>query len=95
MQSLTPVDAAAARSKDHIKIYVSGAVAHPGQYSVDKGISLLAAIAVAGGNTEYADLRKTKISRTGQADRIISDKNAFKDTLLEEGDIVGVPQSSF
>lgn len=83
----------AAPPKEQIKIYVSGPVAKPGQYSVDKDISLLAAIAVAGGPTEYADLNKIKIQRPGQEDQIIPDKSAFKDVILADGDVVVVPQS--
>ena len=80
-------------TKEQIKIYVSGMVAKPGEYITDKNISLLAAIAVAGGTTEYADSKKTKISRTGQEDKIIEDKSTFKDVILADGDIVVVPQS--
>jgi len=83
----------AAPAKEQIRIYVSGPVAKPGQYSVDKDISLLAAIAVAGGPTEYADLKKIKITRTGQEDQIIPDKSTFKDVILADGDVVVVPQS--
>jgi protein involved in polysaccharide export with SLBB domain len=80
-------------SKEQIKIYVSGSVAKPGEYVADKNISLLAAIAVAGGTTEYADSKKIKISRTGQDDKIIEDKSTFKDVILSDGDVVVVPQS--
>jgi len=72
---------------------VSGLVAKPGEYIADKNISLLAAIAVAGGTTEYADSKKIKISRTGQEDKIIEDKSTFKDVILSDGDVVVVPQS--
>jgi protein involved in polysaccharide export with SLBB domain len=80
-------------TKEQIKIYVSGLVAKPGEYIADKNISLLAAIAVAGGTTEYADNKKIKISRSGQEDKVIEDKTTFKDVILADGDIVVVPQS--
>lgn len=78
---------------DQITIYVSGPVANPGKFSVSKNISLLAALAVAGGPKDTADLKKIKITRTGQKDQVVTDKNAFKDILLADGDVVVVPQS--
>lgn len=83
----------ASEKRSEIKIYLSGEVSHPGQYTVDKDISLLAALAVAGGPTQVANLKKVKISKTGQEDQIVSDKDAFKDVILAEGDTVVVPQS--
>lgn len=84
---------AGASEDGKMKVYITGAVAKPGQYVVDEGISLLAAMAVAGGATDYAELQKVRISRTGQKDRLIADKGTFKDVVLSHGDIVVVPRS--
>lgn len=82
-------------SGETIKIYVSGQVVKPGQYDVENDISLLAALAVAGGPTDYADVKRVRISRRGQKDRLITDQSTFKDVILEDKDVVIVPQSSW
>ena len=79
--------------RQKITIYVSGEVANPGCYQVEKDISLLAALAVAGGPTEFADLIKSVISRPGVEDRAAADKNTFKDVVLGDGDIIVISKS--
>ncbi len=79
--------------KNQATIFVSGDVARPGQYSVAKDTTLLAAIAVAGGFKETANQQKITISKAGQEDRVVTDKSKFKDIILAEGDVVIVPQA--
>lgn len=79
--------------RQKITIYVSGEVAKPGRYEVERDISLLAALSVAGGPTDYADLKKTLISRAGVEDRTAADKNTYKDVVLGDGDVVVIPKS--
>lgn len=68
---LTRIEAAiqsnrsAASDEEQIKIYISGEVKNPGQFVVDKDISLLAALAIAGGPTESAHLKKIVIKKKG------------------------------
>lgn len=88
---------------DHlINVFVYGEVRNPGviSYRQSKKITLLQAIAQAGGTTEWASksnvLIKRKDSKTGKEVKIpvklksiLSGKNS--DILLEEGDVVIVP----
>ena len=83
----------AAVQPDQMRIYVTGQVAKPGGFLVERNLSVLAALALAGGPTESADLGKVVISHTGQEDRVLPDKKAFKDVILTEGDVVVVPPS--
>lgn len=92
-QRAAKLHTADAQPTEKMTIYVSGAVRQPGQFTVAKNISLLAALAVAGGPNDYADLKKLKIAQPGQDERIITDKDTFKDVTLVEGDTVIVPQS--
>ena len=43
------------------EFYITGAVARPGRYTLDAGMDLLEAIAVAGGYSQNADLKKVRI----------------------------------
>lgn len=79
--------------KNQATIFVTGKVARPGQYTVARDTSLLAAIAVAGGFDNYANQKMVTISKAGQEDRIITDSSTFKDILLAEGDVVIVPET--
>jgi len=65
----------------------------PGEYEVENGITLLAVLAVAGGPTEYADLKSIKISRTGQEDQAVAEMSTFEDAILSDGDGYVVAQS--
>jgi polysaccharide biosynthesis/export protein len=89
-----------------LNVFVFGEVRTPGAvpFKVSKGISLVQAIAQAGGQTENASLGrvvvKRKDPRTGKETKwtinvkdIINNKRA--DMKLREGDIVFVPESFF
>ncbi len=87
-------------------VYVFGEVRNPGAITVraSKGITLLQAIAQAGGTTENASLRgvvvKRKDPKTGREDKmtvnikdILNNKRA--DMKIREGDVIYVKQSIF
>ena len=88
------------------QVSVMGEVNTPGKYDMpeQKEITLLEAIAMAGGFTEDADKNKTRVMRTKEDEqetiiirvRDITEKGEKeKDIVLEPGDVVFVPESFF
>ena len=82
------------------KVYVTGQVAHPGSYSLASPRTVLQAIAMAGGLTEYAESDNISIARTEQGRTRVfkfNYKNVSKGKTLEQniqlqpGDTVMVP----
>lgn len=55
------------------KVYVLGNVEHPGEIKVQSGLTVLQALALSGGFTPYADVKKIKVFRAAEGG----------DTLLE------------
>ena len=88
-----------------VYIYVDGAVRTPGRLEelASRPISVLQAIAKAGGVTERANLKSIQILRRGsdgtQADLRVSLKRIRQgkdpDPVLEDGDVVVVPETFF
>ena len=85
--------ALSANTKEQIKIYISGEVKNPGQFMVDKDITLLGALAVAGGPTESAYLKKIVIKKKEQDEPVIA--LATSSAPLSEGDVITVPEKIF
>lgn len=87
------------------KVYILGQVKHPGSYEIpaERGLTVLEAIALAGGFTNVAAADRTRILRTTPetpetilvkaSDITKGDKS--KDILLEPNDIVFVPETLF
>jgi protein involved in polysaccharide export with SLBB domain len=75
------------------KVYVSGEVRTPGGFPYEKGLTMHKAITLAGGFTDKAAERRTKVLRTinGQQQSI---RVKLDDPVLPE-DIIVVPQSFF
>jgi polysaccharide export outer membrane protein len=99
---LQPKDSIIIPVDQTLSVYVYGQVRNPGviQFQQSKRITLLQAIAQAGGTTEWAKssrvLIKRKNKKTGNEMKIpINLKNLIKgkisDIVLEEGDVVIVP----
>jgi len=86
------------------EILVLGQVARPGAYPIEENMSILEAIAEAGGYTETASLRKVTVHRksgdeTGrviEADlkQLMTEDYSGKEVILEPGDVVYVPEKS-
>jgi len=87
--------------KEHSKISVLGAVEKPGAYELKTGLSIIDAIAMAGGFTEKAD--KTKVRRIREKEgkketieinvnTIAKDVYAGKEIMLEPGDVIIVEE---
>lgn len=82
------------------KIYVVGMVNTPGEYVLEKDITVLQAIAMAGGFTEWAKKDEIVIVRRnpqGQSriafdyDRVVSGKDIKQNILLQPDDVIIVP----
>jgi len=71
--------------------YVFGEVENPGKYEWEKGITVLQAIATAGGLTEKAAVRRTKVVREQGGGQV---KVKMTDPVLPD-DTVMVPESFF
>ena len=88
------------------QVSVIGEVKSPGKYALpgEKEMTLMQAIAMAGGFTKFADLTKTKIMRMEDGKKktiVINAKDITergdkdKDIILQAEDIVVVPESFF
>jgi polysaccharide biosynthesis/export protein len=88
------------------QVSVIGEVNNPGKYDMpsEKGVTLLEAVAMAGGFTKDADINNTKIMRVedGEKETIkirvkdITEKGEKdKDIILKADDIVYIPESFF
>ncbi len=91
------------REHNSSKIYVLGQVARPGPYPFDGRMTVIDAVALAGGTTKLADADDTRVTRTGadgkqtvvivRAGSIGQGKEP--DVALQPGDIVFVPETPF
>jgi polysaccharide export outer membrane protein len=68
-------------------------VTRPGEFVYKPGMSLLAAVAAAGGYTYRADKSRVFIRRSGDALETVYDLNA--DLIVLPGDVVRVPEIHF
>ncbi|NKB24049.1 MAG: hypothetical protein GKR87_06680 [Kiritimatiellae bacterium] len=79
--------------------YVRGEVKTPGRFPIDNvGVTLVQAIAIAGGYTDFANAKKVKIIRGRETlTRNLRDleKNPEKDEDINAGDVIVVPRSIF
>lgn len=75
------------------KFYVNGEVKKPGDYSYEKGLTIHKAITMAGGFTDKAAERRTKVLRVLNG-RELSIRVRLEDLVLPD-DIIVVPQSFF
>jgi len=85
-------------------IIVLGQVVRPGAYPMEEGITLLEAVATAGGYTEGAALQKVTITRKRDTERprvikvdlkeVMAEGGRGGDVVLEPGDLVYFPKKS-
>ena len=82
------------------RIFVTGKVGKPGAIGAEAPISVLQALALAGGFTDFANLAETVIIRNTGEDstlfrfnypEVIKGKNFTQNMLLKSGDVVVVP----
>lgn len=79
-------------------VYLVGQVARPGAYEVQRGWTVVQAIAFAGGVTPRADLRNSQLLRQDQTvpldlERVLLRGEVREAPALEPGDVVVVPES--
>ena len=82
------------------RVFVTGKVAKPGAIEVEKPISVLQALSLAGGAVEFANMEDIVIIRNTGEDstlyrfnypEVIKGKNFSQNMLLKSGDVVVVP----
>jgi polysaccharide export outer membrane protein len=88
------------RTINSLKVYVTGKVTTPGAYPLTGTLTVLQALALSGGVTEYADQKNITILRTsnGQAQQfkfnykdVSRGRNLEQNLILRPGDTVVVP----
>ena len=86
------------------QIYIMGQVVRPGAYRYKKGMTVIEAIALAGGMTQIAAQNSVKLIRTVDGEKkiitvpvgsILGSGDKSQDVPLEEEDTVVVPESFF
>lgn len=84
------------------KVFVLGEVKNPGPYTFEENMTVIAAVAKAGGTSALAAPNKTVVSREheGKQIRVIAKvadigRGEASDMVLQPGDIVFVPESLF
>lgn len=78
--------------------FVQGEVRVPQRYPLVTGTTIMQAIAVAGGYTEFADPKKVMLTRSGVVRTINMrdiERNPTQDFMIESGDVIRVPRSIF
>ncbi|WP_310634326.1 MULTISPECIES: polysaccharide biosynthesis/export family protein [unclassified Paraburkholderia] len=82
------------------KIQVTGDVKTPGPLAVsDVPLSLVDAITRSGGTTDNADINRVRLTRNGKlyvldANRMLDSGDATQNVMLQDGDIINVPDRS-
>ncbi|MFU8814066.1 MAG: polysaccharide biosynthesis/export family protein [Pseudomonadales bacterium] len=83
-----------------LRIYVSGRVQNPGQYTVGRYVDVLQAISLAGGLTPFADERSISVIRRVDGREVVFDfnyrevqrgRNLEQNIMLQPDDVVVVP----
>jgi len=72
--------------------FVRGEVRAPGRYPLSSGLTLMQALAAAGGYTEFANPRRVQILRGGTTITVDA-RDPDQDMAIETGDIIVVPRS--
>jgi len=90
--------------KEYAKVYVLGQVKNPGAYELKSGLTVIGAIAMAGGLTDIASGNSTKIIRTHKGkketiqvpiDSILKGGDTSRDIVVQPDDTIVVPESFF
>jgi len=78
---------------DYRPFYIFGEVKSPGSYPYSSGMTVISAIAVAGGFTYRARKNRIQIVRGSDDNRVELQVN--DDTLIQPGDVIEVPERFF
>ncbi len=79
--------------RDYRPFYILGEVKEPGNYPYVNGMTVLNAVALAGGYTYRARKKRLLITRANDAER--AEQPATENTVVFPGDIVRVPERFF
>lgn len=74
-------------------VFILGEVSKPGQYPYQPGMSVVTAVAVAGGFTYRAVTNRFSIVRAGQGGSV--EGSATRETLIQPGDVITVYERTF
>lgn len=75
-------------------IFVTGQVKRPGVYRYEPGITLIKAVTMAGGFTDFASQGRIKITRKNDLEEVVLERVKMNE-LLQDGDVVEVPEGFF
>ncbi|MDP9123158.1 MAG: polysaccharide export protein EpsE, partial [Pseudomonadota bacterium] len=76
------------------QIYLYGEIQHPGAMRLERGMTVMQAIAAGGGATPRGTLKGLKINRRGPDGRIQTIEPSMEDTL-KDGDVMYIRESLF
>ena len=76
------------------QIYMYGEIQHPGALRLERGMTVMQAIAASGGATPRGTLKGLKITRRGPDGRIQTIEPSMEDTL-KDGDVMYIRESLF
>jgi len=86
------------------QILILGQVTRPGAYPMEESLTVLEAVAIAGGYTESAALKKVTVIRQSRAEtpkvikvnlkKVIAKGDRSRDIILEPGDVVHLPKKA-
>ena len=76
------------------QIYMYGEIQHPGVVRLERGMTVMQAVAAGGGATQRGTLKGLKITRRGADGRMQTIEPAMDDTL-KDGDVVFIRESLF
>jgi polysaccharide export outer membrane protein len=76
------------------QIYLYGEIQHPGIQRLERGMTVMQAIAAGGGATPRGTLKGVKVSRRGPDGRIQTIEPSMEDTL-KDGDVMFIRESLF
>jgi polysaccharide export outer membrane protein len=98
---VTVILANAAEPEEQGIIYVTGEVANPGSFTVTTPTTVLQAIALSGGLSEFAAKRRVHVRRTAKGRQVLipfdyrnveTGRDMSDNVLLKDGDVVVVPE---
>ena len=78
--------------------FIRGEIRSPGRYPLTSGVTIMQAVAAAGGYTDYSSRRRVRLIRDGERTRLnlrSIERNPENDMELRNGDVIIVPRSMF
>ncbi|WP_306114895.1 MULTISPECIES: polysaccharide biosynthesis/export family protein [unclassified Roseovarius] len=102
LSQLAAPKATVSAAKSTNTIYILGEVANPGAHAVERGTTMLQALAQVGGFSQFAATKRIQLRRTDKSKKeriynvnykdILAGKTSIGTTVMESGDVIIVPQ---